>query len=411
MQRTTSSAHWLTAVPPRALIGPGVVTLVGAAIGVWMAQSFPTTAVLVATVATALSWMLISIRSAVAGRANAPSGARTDVARGADPSQVAAIFARLAQELKGQVGNSRGELDQIDTLLGDAIPKLVASFSSMAVQSQRQQALALAATTGQGDSDSNVATFANFVRENSVTLQRFVDGAVTGSKSAMHLVEDMEKLDTRIVAIGSILGEIDAISKQTNLLALNAAIEAARAGEAGRGFAVVADEVRTLSNRTSAFSRQIREHTSGMAADLKDTEGVIAGMASQDMVSVLHSKQQVETMMGTLAASNVVMNESVAELRRIAGDVESAVNASISGLQFQDMVSQLVGHVRRRGVAMETLLGVASEAAITLETGSYAAEAERLSAELERVVTQVEAQSGHSPVAQTHMTTGDVDLF
>jgi methyl-accepting chemotaxis protein len=106
-------------------------------------------------------------------------------------------------------------------------------------------------------------------------MQKVVDNVIMNSKLGMELVELTDRISKRAADVESILGEIAGIAKQTNLLALNAAIEAARAGEAGRGFAVVADEVRDLSTRTSQFSQQIAVVMKSMREGVSGAEDAI----------------------------------------------------------------------------------------------------------------------------------------
>lgn len=338
--------------------------------------------VIVGTMGMAAAWGWHALRSehwmcAVV----AAEQARGEV-RQAAGAKAASVLGRVAADASSSLVEARNELGQVDTLLADAVTNLVARLTAIAEKMRRQQELSVTETLStHGGSGSS--RFENFVIETSQAMAQSAESVVEGSKSAIRLVENMDLLDQEIDAVTGILGEIEAISKQTNLLALNAAIEAARAGEAGRGFAVVADEVRTLSNRTGSFSQQIRQRIDSMAAQIHQTEEVINGLASQDMVAALSAKRRFEQAMEELGAVNREVARSVNELHRIATDVESSVNAAVSDLQFQDLSAQLIDHVRRRAQGVECALTNTARVAAALEAGRFATEADAIAVDLE----------------------------
>lgn len=298
------------------------------------------------------------------------------------------------------------ELRRIDGLISDAAPTLIDAFNAISTDVRRQQAIFDTIVTGEGSE-----LFVTFVAGTSRTLQDYVEKIIEGSKNAMQLVEQMERISEQVTHVSSILGEIDAISKQTNLLALNAAIEAARAGETGRGFAVVADEVRNLSNRTTNFSSQIRTRMHTVAADIREADTLINSMASQDMVTALSAKTNVEDALAELSRSNDVMSKAAVEVGKIALAVEARANAAVTNLQFQDLAGQLVTHARRRANALKAVLEGAGTMATCLRDGRDAGRIEGHVQELERLVADAREVIDRTPVRQQAMAVGDVELF
>jgi methyl-accepting chemotaxis protein len=263
-----------------------------------------------------------------------------------------------------------------------------------------------------------VGEFEQFAGKTSDTLRQFVESVIENSRVAMSLVEMTERIAAQMREVRGRLSEIEGIAKQTNLLALNAAIEAARAGEAGRGFAVVADEVRDLSGRTNHFSQQIREALTAMQAQIEASEKAIHQMAAQDMTFAITSKGDVEVAMSGIEAMNQRTGDSVAELNQIAEQVESSVNQAIVSLQFQDMVTQLLSHVMRRLDVMEEVVSDEEQMAVALlNTGDPEATMRTLDTLREHVDTlsqklmTLKKGVDHNPVRQTGYSSGDVELF
>lgn len=181
-----------------------------------------------------------------------------------------------------------------------------------------------------------------------IISQRVADAALT-----------VETLGRRSDEIGEIIGTIEDIADQTNLLALNAAIEAARAGEQGRGFAVVADEVRALAERTTRATRTIGE--------------MISAIQSETGIAVASMKQSVnDVAVGTKEARR--SGEALNEILQQVGDVTSQLNQIATAAEQQTATThEISGNmVRITDVVRETADGTQDSAAAAVQLNRQA---------------------------------------
>jgi methyl-accepting chemotaxis protein len=376
------------------------------------ARSF---AVVAAFLLLIFAWMALCLRGVKSAASQIVSDTATVRREIVERSGEAIVH--VSAEASRQVVEMRNEIRRTQAIFGEAIEKLVGSFHDMNAQIQRQQSLGMQIISGGGE-EGAVNEFQSFATKTSETLRQFVDSVVENSRLAMSLVEMTDRIIHQMSEVRGMLGEIEGIAKQTNLLALNAAIEAARAGEAGRGFAVVADEVRDLSGRTNHFSQQIRGSLINMQSTIEATEKAINQMAAQDMTFALTSKSDVESAMVGINEMNRRTGESVIELNTIADQVEQSVNQAIMSLQFQDMVTQLLGHVGRRLDVLDEMLADERRMAKVMNDAANPAAALAAFSEICLHVDQISHKMGvisqkvnNNPVNQTGFASGEVELF
>ena len=175
------------------------------------------------------------------------------------------------------------------------------------------------------NADQEVAKGNRIVSESVAAIEQLADNVISARRVIMKLENDSEN-------IGTVLIVIKEIAEQTNLLALNAAIEAARAGEQGRGFAVVADEVRTLAQRTQQSTREIQQIIETLQEGADNAVKVMEQGDKQAQSSVKHSiaagesLQSITAMIDTINTMNVHIVTAAKQQSMVAEEVSHSIN-------------------------------------------------------------------------------------
>ncbi|HAS6375583.1 TPA: methyl-accepting chemotaxis protein [Vibrio vulnificus] len=196
------------------------------------------------------------------------------------------------------------------------------------------------------DHANNASSLTEQASQQAKKGQQFLQGTVSKmsqlSSDIASSAQAVNQVEERVGAIGSVVGTIQGISEQTNLLALNAAIEAARAGEAGRGFAVVADEVRNLAQRTQTATVEIQDMitqlqtSASSAVDLMErsvvqaAEGVeLVSNAGTELDGIVGQVTSINDMNLQIATAAGQQSSVAAEMDQNLSNVRELVEASV----------------------------------------------------------------------------------
>ncbi|RIJ10027.1 methyl-accepting chemotaxis protein [Pseudomonas sp. 91RF] len=256
----------------------------------------------------------------------------------------------VTEQTSAGVNSQKVETDQVAT----AMHEMTATVQEVA-RNAEEASQAAAAADGEAREGDKV------VNEAIAQIERLASEVVRSTEAMSVLQQESDK-------IGSVMDVIKAVAEQTNLLALNAAIEAARAGEAGRGFAVVADEVRGLAQRTQKSTEEI--------------EGLVAGLQN--------GTQQVSAVMNN---SRALTDSSVA-LTRKAGDSLENITRTVSNIQ--SMNQQIAAAAEQQSaVAEEISRSIINVRDVSEQTAAASDETAKSSVELARLGGQLQQMVSH----------------
>jgi methyl-accepting chemotaxis protein len=303
---------------------------------------------------------------------------RIDVVSNDEIGEMATHFNRLADKLHNtitQVAGSSNEVSSAAAMLDKATEQIATGVEEAAMQVNS------IATASEEMSKTSTEIAQNCVMA-AKSSEKANGSASSGEKITQETIEVMNRINSRVGEsaeiiknlgvrsdqIGEIVGLINDVADQTNLLALNAAIEAARAGEHGRGFAVVADEVRKLAERTSDATKEIRETIHAMQSETKNAvvsmeegvndvgQGTIeAAKSGEALKDILHQINKVTSEVNQIAVASeqetATTNEIASSIqqisqvmqetsKRVQGNAEASAKLANLSKTLQEMVGQ-----------------------------------------------------------------------
>lgn len=257
---------------------------------------------------------------------------------------ISEIFLKSLPIWERQVGTARDQTQQ-------AISDLAGKFSDLAMSLEKAVDSSRKATE-EMNIDDCAGGIVELFNKNETELASVIDALSNAQDSKQKMVSEIQEFSHYMKELVAMADEVGAIARQTNLLSLNAAIEAARAGESGRGFSVVAGEVRKLSAQSADTGNKITDMVSNISNAMSTVLNLTEKANQEDQESVANSEKTIRDVTVRFQQVTSKLLDSSTELRESSKGIQDEISDVLVSLQFQDRVSQILSHVTEHMVML-----------------------------------------------------------
>lgn len=235
-------------------------------------------------------------------------------------------------------------LPEVAALVEDSTVDLSERFRVLAdgAQKQSEQVSVIVEKAGTLELNGENIPLTDFASLFNDTIDESLGKILSISKMAMSMVYTMDDAMMYLGETTELITRIQKITKQANLLALNATIEASRAGDAGRGFGVVANEVKEVAAEIAKLSEDMQNKIGDVKHGVERSYATLQEVATTDMSDNIISKEKLDTLMESLVARNDEFKHTLTETARASEELSRTISQMTVGMQFQDKASQIL---------------------------------------------------------------------
>ncbi len=239
----------------------------------------------------------------------------------------------------------RQQLPQLSVYIGEQVSLIVTEFQALATDAleHSQQLQTVIELAQHIELDGKKVPYEQSVEVLYAPLSEAIEKILDVSKLSMTMVMNIGNAADNVTRMESSIEQVQALTKQTNMLAMNTQIEAARAGESGNSFRIIAQEVKALSERISRVSTEIKREVNSVAGSVRNSFSLVDRLAHYDMTENMQLRDKVNELIDSILEQNKGFSERLYEASEASEHTAKMIQKLIDAIQLQDRSSQVIG--------------------------------------------------------------------